>query len=398
MIKRLRRKFVIINMAIVTLMLCVILGMVYYFTSANLERSSISMMQALAISPPDFRPDDQSEDVHLPFFTVRLGAQGEVVSTDGGYYDLSDGETLNELVDLATSSPKQLGVLDEYDLRYYRMETPGAEVIVFADISSERATLSALVRNLAIIGALAFLTFLGASVLLSKWAVRPVEKAWQQQREFVASASHELKTPLTVVMTNAELLSEEQGGQSKNAESIVTMSQRMRRLIDQLLELARAEDEGSAVSFSTLDFARIAESEALAMETVYFERNLLLETEIEDGIFVTGDETELRKLMGILLDNAGKYSGESGTVRVRLKRYGKSKCRLCVANEGVEIPEAELENIFRRFYRAESARGVREGFGLGLSIAASIVNRHRGRIWAESENGENRFYVELPTA
>lgn len=400
MIKKLRLKFVLINMTIVTILLCVILGLVFYFTSANLEQESLNMMRNIAAQP--FRldtPDEPDSDVRLPFFALRLGPTGDLLATGGGYYDLSDNAFLDNLIEKTFASPKQFGVLSEYNLRYYRADTPLNQCLVFADISSERATLNGLIKTCCVIGAVGFLLFLWVSVLLSKWAVRPVERAWQQQRQFVAAASHELKTPLTVIMTSAELMQDssyDAGKREKFLGSILTMSAQMKRLIGQMLELARADNAEPKEVFAEVDLSRLVSQTVLPFESVFFEKGMTLSSEIEDGIRVSGGQAQLRELVEILLDNAQKYAKEKGRTWVTLQKRGKTRCVLTVADEGAEIAPEELQNIFKRFYRADPARSRSGSFGLGLSIAESIARQHRGRIWAESRDGVNRFFVELP--
>ena len=221
MIQRLRFKFVLVNMGIVTILLCTILGLVFYFTSAQLEMESIRMMEDIASRPFQLdAPGEPGPDVRLPFFTLQVGPHGELMSADSGYYDLSDGDLLSGLVATAAASPQRLGVISEYELRYYRVDAPASQRLVFADISSERATLEGLRTTCLLIGGLSFFAFLWVSILLSKWAVRPVELAWKQQRRFVAAASHELKTPLTVIMTNAELLAAPELREEKREKSL----------------------------------------------------------------------------------------------------------------------------------------------------------------------------------
>lgn len=400
MIRKLRFKFVVINMSIVTLMLVVILGLVFYFTSANLESESIHMMESIAAQPFHLGvPSELGEDVRLPFFTLQLGPQGELVAAGGGYYDLSDDDFLDSLIIQAFSSPGRLGVIQEYNLRYYRVDAPARPYLVFADISSERATLESLMKTCGFIGVLSFLLFLGISILLSKWAVKPVDVAWRQQRQFVADASHELKTPLTVIMTNAELArSEEYGEESRRKflDGILTMSHQMQGLIEQMLELARTDHgEGEQLS-GTVGLSKLVADAVLPFEPVFFEAGLTLTTDIEEDIRVTGDQDQLRQVVEILLDNARKYASAGGSAQVTLRHRGRGRCLLTVANQGNPISSEALSNLFKRFYRADPARSRTGSYGLGLSIAESIVTRHRGKIWAESSDGINSFHAELP--
>lgn len=400
MIKKLRFKFVLVNMSIVSLMLAVILGLVFYFTRANLENESVHMLQSIAAQPFHLGvPSEQAEDVRLPFFTIQLDPRGELAATGGGYYDLSDSAFLQDLVEEAFSSPKRLGVIQEYNLRYYRADTPVSHYLVFADMSSESATLNNLVRTCTVIFFLSFFLFLGISILLSKWAVKPVELAWQQQRQFVADASHELKTPLTVILTNAELAQNpEYSPESRDRflTSIQAVSHQMKGLIEQLLQLARADQADTRTVFAPVDFSRLVSDGLLPFEPIFFEAGLPLTADLAEGIQVTGDGAQLRQVLDILLDNARKYARAGGTTWVDLQRKGKNRCVLTVADQGEAIAPQVLAHIFERFYRADPARSRDGSFGLGLSIAEAIVKRHRGRIWAESREGINTFRVELP--
>lgn len=400
MIQRLRVKFVAINMAIVTMMLCVIFALVLYFTSSSLEGDSIRMMESIAAQPFQLSvPDQMDEEVRLPFFSLRLGPHGELLEAGGGYYDLSDSAFLDQLISLAYASPKKLGVIQEYNLRYYRMDTSAHPCVVFADISSEMATMESLRSTCLVLGVISFFAFLLISILLSRWAVKPVDAAWKRQRQFVAAASHELKTPLTVITTNAELLqSPEYDEDTKNcfSDSILTMSHQMRRLIEQMLTLARTDQAETQEVFSPVDLSRLTEQAALPFEPVFYEKGMRLVTEISAGIQVAGDSEQLRQIVDILLDNAQKYARSGGTTWISLQKKARGRCLLTVSDEGPSIPPEELEHIFERFYRADPARSRTGSFGLGLSIAEGIVTRHHGKIWAESRDGINRFLVELP--
>ena len=364
MIRRLRLKFICVNMLIVTVMMGVIFGLVYHFTQTGLETQSVSMLQSIAAEPfrPN-RPGKPPEGVQLPFFMLELDEDGSLTAAGGGYYDLTDEEFLNTLVSAADESDAPIGVLPEYGLRYCRSVTPFGERIVFADMSSEQAMLSHLLQTCAVIAVLCFAAFLLISWLLARWAVRPVEKAWQQQRQFVADASHELKTPLTVIMTNAEL--------------------------------SRTDNGRSLSGFAPVDLSRLVSDALLPFEPVFFEKGLTLTSDIVPEVTVLGSGQHLRQVVDILLDNAQKYSDVPGEVTAVLTRQG-SRCRLSVSNPGPALSKEELRSIFKRFYRVDSAHTQRGSYGLGLSIARNIVAHHHGRIWAESKEGRVTFTVELP--
>ena len=351
MLKKLRLKFVLINMSIVTIMLCVILGLVFYFTSANLEAASINMMQNIAANPLHLGvPNEREKDIRLPYFTIQLGLRGERIAAGGGYYDLSDTDFLDDLVNAVFSSPKQLGIIEEYNLRYYRSDMPLNHCLVFADISSERATLNALLGTCGFIGALSFLVFLGISILLSRWAVRPVETAWMQQRQFVADASHELKTPLTVIITNTELAQSNECSESVRRTSlnnIAAVSRQMRNLIEQMLELARADNARGKELSGKVELGKLILNALLTFEPVFFERGRMLEQRVIEDIHVQGSAEQLRQIVDILLDNAQKYSRESGKTWVSLQKNGKKRCLLTVENEGEPLsPQEARDNTY----------------------------------------------------
>lgn len=204
--------------------------------------------------------------------------------------------------------------------------------------------------------------------------------------------------PLTVIMTNAELMQGadcDEANRTASVSNILVMSRQMRNLVEQMLELARADNIQHRPLFSSVDFSRLVFDATLPFEPIFYEKGLSLQTEITENITVTGDPSQLRQVLDILLDNAQKYSGPNAATWVTLHRHGKGRCLLSVANEGEEISQGDLGNLFKRFYRADQARTRTGSFGLGLSIAETIVRQHNGKIWAESRDKINTFYVEL---
>lgn len=392
MLKKLRTKFVVITMSLVCIMLVIIFALVYHSTRTDLQRQSEMMMQNVAQSMLQPNPS-LPKDVQLPYFTVSISLSGRVTVVGTTRLDPENEDLWLELVQRVYSLPEETGILEEEGLRFCR--SPGRNVrVAFLDISSQQTTLNALVRSSILIGLLCFGLFLLASILLARWSVKPVEQAWQQQRQFVSDASHELKTPLTVIMSNAELLQSAPEEAEHYGQNILTVSYRMRNLVEGLLELARADNGQVKKSFGPVNLSQLAEEAVLLFEPVLYEQGLQLESRIQADLWVQGSEQYLGQVIQILLDNAGKYS-EPGTVYVGLERQGKNAI-LWVWNPGIPIPQDQLQLIFHRFYRSDRSRTDRSSFGLGLAIAKSMVEEHGGRIWVNPDPEGNCFRVLLP--
>lgn len=397
MLKRLRVKFVCINMALLMAMLCVILGMVVHFTKLGLEAESIRMMQAAAVLPGrPGRPEGQRENFPLPYLVVREDREGRLSAAWGpGYQEMSEA-SLRTLVGHAMAEEGPTGVLTAWQLRFLKLDGP-EKCLVFADISQERAAMAQLTQTCLLGGGLGLLAILAVSLFLAWWAVRPVECAWEQQRQFVADASHELKTPLTVIITSAELLQNPgKASTERLAGNILAMSQQMRGLVEHLLELARVDSGAAGQDHVLLNLSELVTARTLPFEALFFERGLTLTERIDAGIRVIGNEVQLGQILEIFLDNAQKYSTPGGAITVSLQRKNRTRCLLVVSSPGMAIPKEELSNLFKRFYRLDRARSRDGSYGLGLSIAQSLVKEHHGTIWAESSGGYNRFCVELP--
>ena len=402
MLKRLRIKFIAVIMSIVTVLFIVIFGLVLHLTKQNIARESVQMMRTMAFRPPVSapaqKPYNMPDNIRLPFFTVNISADGELNAFGSDFFDLTDQDMLRLLVNAANQSKKETGILSDYDLRYMKNEAGHAKAIVFADISSEKAMINGLIRNMVIIGLIGYAVFFLISLLLAKWVTKPVEKTWNEQKQFIADASHELKTPLTVIMTNAEMMSDQSYSESDRAgfiKNILSTSKRMRGLVESLLELARLDNHRSQIKRTEIDFSKLINNSLLPFEPLFYENNLTLSADIDNGITVNADKERLRQVINILLDNALKYSDPADQVTVTLKRHN-SECVLSVSGRGTPLSKDECVNIFKRFYRVDQARNDGQSYGLGLSIADSIIKEHNGKIWAESENGYNVFIVSLP--
>ena len=438
MIRKLRRKFVCINMLIVTLMLVVILGLTIGMTGNSLRQDSLDTLRssyapdkkdhhaegtakeekgqksdsvptppATDTQPAESRPESQrpAEDappkgdkgVRMPTFTLFYSDSGALTAQGSDFYDLSDTAYLQSLLTAAKSRGTEHGVLWSESLRFLRNDVRGNSYS-FMDISSELTTIGNLFLNCTLIGLAAFVGFLLLSILLARWAIRPVERAWIQQQQFIADASHELKTPLTVIMTGAELLSDpniDEKAKARCVTNILETSHKMRSLTEEMLTLARAESVQQELLEEQCSLSDLLEDSLLSFEPLFFERGLELLGEIEEGITVKGNETQLRQLGDILLDNARKYS-LPGTSLLILKKQGHKFCELTLSNPAHPMAREDLDRIFERFYRADQVRTTTGSYGLGLPIARSIVHRHRGSIKAEQHDGTLSFRIRLP--
>lgn len=400
MIRKLRIKFVCVVMAIAMLMVSGILGIVVHYTAINMQMQSVSMMRTIAARPfqKGSLGKQPNDEVRLPFFTVQISSRGELIAATGGYFDLTDQANIQEIVNLALLSEDETGELKEHDLRYLKTPSPRGFTIVFSDTTTETATLKSMVYNCLAVFVVAMLVFLGIGVLLSQWVIKPVAKAWDQQRQFVSDASHELKTPLAVIMANAELLENEDTREAdrKNfSENILATSYQMRSLVENMLEMARVDNGTLKMDFTVLDLSQLVGDAVLSFQLLYQEKGLGLRCSVLDGISLRGSEQYLYQVMDVLLDNALKYSAPGGMVSVDLTQKGRV-CTLSVASPGEPISKEDLKNIFKRFYRADKARTMNGSYGLGLAIAESVVEAHKGKIWAVSEDGYNTFFVQLP--
>ncbi len=411
MIQKLRRKFIFILMSVVTLILLAVFVSMLLSTSSNTQRMSETMLQqALKMQSPlqSLRPP-QVEDgrnpvgavspgTRMPIMVAEIGADGTISFLTNQLYFIEEDEA-KSAVRAAMNAEEGSGILQNYELRFQKSDD-GVR-IALADISMERAMLRSLIINSLMIGGAALAVFFFVSIFLSRWAVRPVELAWKKQRQFVADASHELKTPLTVILSNAEMLSADgtftDEKKSRRMGHIRAEAARMKKLIDDLLTLAKTDSTKGTMVRERVDFSFLITSTVLTFEPIVFDDRKKLTYEVQDKIFVAGDAQRLQQLLSILLDNAVKYCPSGGLITINLKEIDKKNALLSVFNDGEPIPKEEIPRIFQRFYRIDKSRSTHGSFGLGLAIAKSIVREHGGKIWVESddENG-NSFFVALP--
>ena len=306
---------------------------------------------------------------------------------------------------LKQGSGKGLIKLGAGSFRYLWSFPPGLKeaYVVFQNAQPEEETLKRLGTVLVFIFLAGMAVVLLCSRFLAEKALIPIKKSWERQRNFVADASHELRSPLAVMQTNLELVmgnrEDSVESQMKWLENIQAENKRMTKLVNDLLLLARADSDQQVMDKHLFPLREAVENSVAAFEPVAETKNIQMNLQLQDGIYILGDEDRIKQLTIILVDNAVKYTPSGGQVSVSLKKR-ENHAELIVADTGEGIESAYLDKIFERFYRIDKSRSRESGgTGLGLSIARWIVNEHRGGITVYSTPGKgSTFKVVLPVA
>lgn len=414
MFKKSRRKIVAAIMSILVLLWAGTLGVIYassYFEMANQNKEMLQAHAEMYVLPQSFEGmippgmpmpggnqnvtpgfDQQSPMFQLStFYTVAVSYDGEVIEIKNEPPTIHTDDELEKLAQSIIKGKKSNGNQD--NLAFYKTDKGGYTLVTFMDNTVINESAMTLFRYTLIFGGVALVLFFFLSVFLARKIVNPLEESYQKQKQFISDAGHELKTPVSVVSANAELLSREIGDNQWLA-NIQYENERMGMLVGQLLDLARTENV--TLQMEHIDFSRLVAGEALPFESVAFEKGLVLNSNITNGIGVEGNSTQLKQIVSILLDNAIRHSKEQGEVYLSLtKEHGYAK--LSVINKGDEIPVEQREQIFERFYRVDTARNSEDKhYGLGLAIAKAITTSHKGHIEVKCFDGFVEFRVQIP--
>ena len=407
MIRKLRLKFILICMLMSG---AVLLSVLALLIGSTVQQQNAQADSALTMAL-ELRPDmDEIRRFPLPnddlppfdgFFRPRQEQLERMGSTlcvwldeNGGILDsaamnLSLGEEdIAAMVQAALSQGKDEGFLPNADLAYRIAHDEHGMRIAFTDRSMDMQMLRSLIFSCAGVFVLAMLALFAASLYLSHWALRPVKKAWDRQRQFVADASHELKTPLTVILANTGLLlnnpDQTVDSQRRWVENTRDEGLRMKKLVDDLLFLAKADADRTKPDRVPMNLSDAVWSAVLPFESIAFERGQSLVTDIEPDLTVTADKPQVIQAVSILMDNACKYAPAGGSITVTLKK-AQNRAQLIVHNTGEPIPSSALPHLFERFYRADASRARDAGgYGLGLSILQTLCRQNGCKVAVDS--------------
>jgi signal transduction histidine kinase len=402
MIKQMERKFTIVAIAVVSIVLLVLIIFVNLISMReNIHRADNSLDKLVEI-PYDVKRDsklgeaipedvfnadykDKGHDKELNrSFVVVLDNNLDLISTNASLKYIEEDNISFEMALQAVEDGQEYGFVEDY--RYIKIQEANQIRVVFLDYSFERqAELNFIFVS---IGAYftAILLVVVLVIILLKPVMKPIKESYVKQRQFITDASHELKTPLTIISTDMELI-EMENGPSDWIKSVNNQVERLNALTNELVTLSRMNEEEIQIEMGEVNLSDIVNDVVMGFEPAIAAKGKNFEVNIEENITIKGNYDSLERVMSILLSNALKYSDEHGIVRVDLSQKGK-KVNLSVMNSVDYIEKGNHDEFFNRFYRSDLSRNSKTGgFGIGLAVAKSTIQEHRGKIevWSSDE-------------
>ena len=392
--KKLKNKIFLVLFSMLTifvLMILIIYNAILYINEFNGLKESVDTIESIT-SRPFYQTDFYDKELmfmDLDVYVIRFDSDMNITSV----YNYSDGDlTSEDIVNITKQYNKSYSRLEQINLfsaKYVLLMNPRNELIIIniEDINA-KLVLSAQVSILIFV--LIELLTVYIVKMLTNWLIRPVEEAFLKQKQFIFDASHELKTPLSVIMTSAECLSKNPK-ETKWLDNIQSETERMNKLVLDLLNLAKYDNSYENRVLSVIDLSKLVEKSVLTFESLIYDKGLNLKYHIDQDVNFKCVDSEMKQLVEILVDNAIKHAYDKSTITVDLIKK-KDEISLVVKNRGDKIPKEEQSKIFERFYRSDNSRNRNENrFGLGLAIAKNIVLSHNGKIYVECKNGYTSF-------
>ena len=381
MIQKLKKRFILTSMAVVTLVLLLVSSVLFIGGRRVIYSDADQMLKrSLMTSLGEKGGEGRTSRFERAVVLTIDPETGTVERKSSGTLENFSEEEQQELAKEAAGG----GKLKNKGVRTSVEKHNGKTYVAVVDTAMEDRLSTAAVKALILFAVGVWLALLLLVWLLSGWAVRPMAKAWDMQRQFVADASHDLKTPLTVILSNSELLKQQTEGKDvPELDRIETAGHRMKDLVQKMLTLARMEDDPGRGAWESLDLSDMVMESALAFEAAAFEKGLTIDENVESDLIVKGNKAQVQSVLECLLDNACKYAAPGSAISVSLEKAGK-KAKLTVHNTGSYIPAEDLPHVFERFYRADKSRTASESSGLGLAIVQSVAESMGGSVAAES--------------
>ncbi|QPJ85002.1 HAMP domain-containing histidine kinase [Sarcina sp. JB2] len=398
MFKKLRFKLLLINMSLLTTVFIAIFGTIFVISSINMNREISTTLYSLIYNAPKVNPS-------TTFIALEIDQNGNIMKQTQSFNTEVDKTILKNVAHAVLNNKVNSGIVTISDSSYSYLKSINLNTkitrIVFVDRSNYQNFLYQLLKSFLLVGLLSLVILFIISVYLTNKTIQPIKQAFDKQKQFIADASHELKTPLTIIKTNTSLILSNPDDsvkyQAKWINYINSQIDRMSKLIDEMLSLAKLDAQESNIILLPVNISKIIESMILMFDAIIYENNLNLESDIKKDVFVHGDKENLKRLFSILMDNAIKHTNKNGTLSIKLF-VDRNKVKIIVKNTGQGIAKENLEKIFDRYYRADNSRDRKTGgYGLGLAIAKSIVLKHKGKIYVQSTVNKNTsFIIELP--
>ena len=350
--------------------------------------------------PPENTDDTKNDKEVMPVlmdttaYTVIYNDDNKVIDIlNFTQNDVSDEEIKSIAQEILKSNDSKSGInIRNLYFNNYSYSFKGHNSLTILDNSFVKEKLQSLIKTSIFIFVLLEIVIIVVSIKITSWIIKPVIETFNKQKQFIADASHELKTPIAVIMANSEAL-EKEPNEKKWLNNIKSESERMNELITNLLDLAKLENGKNKEIYNVEDLSKIAEISVLTFESLMFENKIKFEYNIQKDLKLKCNSVQIKQLIAILLDNAIKHSEENGEIKVFLEKQ-KNDIILSVSNKGKEIPKEIRDKIFERFYRADESRNRESNrYGLGLAIAKNIVVNHNGKILVNCEGGYTTFKV-----
>lgn len=408
MIYRLQKKFIKISIISFLLVFTVVVSTILLFIYSQSVSDSDKIADIIMENDGDFPSFNEKlevpDNLEFPpngigpetpfttrFFIVHFDQNGRYLSTDlSSIASISDDEA-EKYGYQALQKNKERGCIHLY--RFKAVSSENGTSIVFINNDPLKMTVKRIIAAAFFFLLLGGVIFTTIVIILSKRAVRPVAESYEKQKQFITNANHELKTPLTLMLTNLDII-ESETGKNEWLDDIRFEGQKLAELINQMLYLSRMDEENTYIRRSTFDLSEMINETADIFQPVISEKDLVFTTDIEANISYLGEDILICQMISLLLENAIKYCDANGSIAMTLK--DDQHPIFSIENHYSAVGKLELDSLFDRFYRADNARTSGAGFGLGLSVAKSIVEKHNGKIWVENVNNSKiRFSVKL---